>query len=82
MKSMTTVDVEYARAHLSALLAAVEQGDEVVIARGDEPVARMVPAERRVERELGFIPYTVPSTFLDGLPEAEIHAWEADAGER
>ena len=36
---MTTVKVQYAKTHLSALLAAVEKGDEVVIARGDHAVA-------------------------------------------
>ncbi|GAA4400416.1 type II toxin-antitoxin system prevent-host-death family antitoxin [Ornithinibacter aureus] len=76
---MTTVKVQYAKTHLSALLAAVEQGDEVVIARGDQPVARLVPARPRGERELGFIDYQVPAEFFADLPGVEIQAWEGEA---
>lgn len=70
------VKVQYAKTHLSALLAAVEQGDEVVIARGSVPVARLVPIDPRPERELGFVAYSVPDSFADPLPECELAAWE------
>ena len=75
---MTTVKVQYAKTHLSALLAAVENGDEVVIARGDHPVARLVPVHPRGERELGFVDYHVPAAFFDDLPDVEIAAWEGE----
>ena len=32
--------MQHAKTHLSALLAEVEAGEEIVIARGDQPVAR------------------------------------------
>lgn len=37
------VKVQDTKTHLSALLAAVEAGEEVVIARGDTDMARLVP---------------------------------------
>jgi prevent-host-death family protein len=47
---MATVNVHEAKTHLSALLQRVEAGEEIVIARAGEPVAKLVPvAPRRVE---------------------------------
>lgn len=71
--------MQYAKTHLSALLAAVEQGQEVVIARGDQPVARLVPINESEERDLGFVPYSIPQTFFDPLPDDELAQWEAGA---
>lgn len=71
------VKVQEAKTHLSAILTDVERGDEVVIARGDVPVARLVPIREAPARELGFVPYRVPDLFHEPLPEEELAAWEA-----
>lgn len=68
--------MQYAKTHLSALIAAVERGEEFVIARGDHPAARLVPMEARQSRDLGFVPFSVPDDFLEALPEEELAAWE------
>jgi antitoxin (DNA-binding transcriptional repressor) of toxin-antitoxin stability system len=47
-----------------------------VIARDDVPVARLVPMQETPERELGFIPFTVPDSFFEPIDEAELNAWE------
>lgn len=70
------VKVQYAKTHLSALIAAVEAGEEFVIARGDNPVARLVPLAGQDDRELGFVAYAVPEEFFDALPEEELTAWQ------
>ena len=70
--------MQYAKTHLSALLAAVERGEEFVIARGDHPAARLVPVEPRESREVGFVAYSVPDEFLDALPDDELSAWESN----
>jgi prevent-host-death family protein len=46
---MDEVNVHEAKTHLSRLLARVEAGEEIVIARGNRPVAKLVPlrADRR-----------------------------------
>lgn len=72
-----TVKVAEAKTRLSALLTAVEAGEEFVIARGDRPIARLVPL-RGGRRDLGFVPLQVPDTFDDPLPEDELDAWEGD----
>jgi prevent-host-death family protein len=52
---MAQVNVHEAKTQLSKLLARVEAGEEVVIARAGKPVARLVPAapgkRRRVPGE-------------------------------
>ncbi|GAB3434296.1 type II toxin-antitoxin system prevent-host-death family antitoxin [Actinophytocola sediminis] len=69
--------VQEAKTHLSAILADVERGDEVVIARGDVPVARLIPIRESPAKELGFVPYQVPDSCNEPLPEGELAAWEA-----
>ena len=44
---MTTVNVREAKTNLSKLLAQVEAGEEVVIARNGKPVARLVKCKPR-----------------------------------
>ena len=72
---MKQVKVQDAKTHLSALLAAVERGEEFVISRGEHPVARLVPMEPRERRDLGFVPYSVPAEFFDELSDDELAAW-------
>ena len=43
---MQIVTVHEAKTHMSRLLARVEAGEEIVIARGRLPIARMVPLEQ------------------------------------
>lgn len=73
---MKQVKVQYAKTHLSALIAAVESGEEFVISRGDQPVARLAPLARQDARELGFVAYAVPEEFFEPLPDDELAAWE------
>jgi prevent-host-death family protein len=50
-----TVNVHEAKSTLSRLLKRVQAGEEIVIARGGQPVARLVPlAGGGGERTLGF----------------------------
>jgi prevent-host-death family protein len=48
---MQTVNIHEAKAHLSRLLEAVEQGEEIVIARAGQPVATLTayrPPRRKI----------------------------------
>ncbi|MGA2760091.1 MAG: type II toxin-antitoxin system prevent-host-death family antitoxin [Candidatus Cybelea sp.] len=51
---MKSVNVHEAKTHFSALLARVEAGEEVVIAKAGRPIARLVPAQSLAQRELGW----------------------------
>lgn len=73
---METINVHDAKTHFSRLLRRVESGEELVISRGGQPVARMVPLEVDVARPLGFVDYTLPDSFFDDLPQDELEAWE------
>jgi prevent-host-death family protein len=50
---MTEVGVHEAKTHLSRLLRRVALGEEIVIAKGGRPVARLVPISTPERRELG-----------------------------
>jgi prevent-host-death family protein len=44
---MTQVGMHEAKTHLSKLVERAQAGEEIVIARNGEPVARLVPVEHR-----------------------------------
>ena len=68
---MTEVSVHEAKTHLSRLLRRVALGEEIVISRGGEPIARLVPATPRRPRRLGLDEgrFEVPEDFDAELPE-------------
>jgi len=68
---MLQVGVHEAKTNLSRLLRRVAAGEEVVIARGGKPVARLVAVESGVGRELGADEgaFTVPEDFNAPLPD-------------
>jgi prevent-host-death family protein len=47
-----TVNVHTAKTNLSSLLAEVESGEEIVIARAGKPVARLVPVRRKIDASI------------------------------
>ena len=75
---MHVVNVHQAKTELSRLLARVEAGEDIVIARRGQPVARLVackaPAKRQPDVLKGKI--VVPESFFEPLPEEELAAWE------
>jgi prevent-host-death family protein len=76
---MKTVNIHEAKTHLSRLIAEVEVGEEVVLARGGKPVVRLVrlgdaPAARRFGAMRGRA--RTGDAFFEPLPEAELDAWD------
>ena len=47
------VTVSELRAHLAEMIGRAERGEEVVISRGTQPVAKLVPLGRQRRRRLG-----------------------------
>ena len=72
---MNTLNVHEAKTHFSRVLTRVESGEEVVIARGGKPIARVVPynPETHRKRKLGFLrgQIDVPDDF-DSMFQNEI----------
>ncbi|HTO80138.1 MAG TPA: type II toxin-antitoxin system Phd/YefM family antitoxin [Methylocystis sp.] len=76
---METVTIHTAKTTLSQLLARVEAGEEIVLARGKEPIAKLVPFRpKRKGRRFGAYKgsVSVGPEFFEPLPEQELAAWE------
>ena len=75
---MQTVNVHQAKTQLSRLLARVEQGEEVVIARNGTPVARLLLFRPQGKPQFGSWKDKIAfdDSFFDPLPESELAAWE------
>ena len=70
----TTVNIHQAKTHLSKLIAQVEHGEEVIIARAGKPLVRLTPVEPKPRpSRLGFMhgQFTVPDDF-DTMFQKEI----------
>ena len=77
---MAVVTIHQAKTTLSKLLARVEAGEEIVIARGKEPVARLQPIAHPKRRpRFGALKgkLNIPDPFFfDPLSEDELKLWE------
>jgi prevent-host-death family protein len=76
---MDVITIHAAKSNLSRLIARVEAGEEIILARGKLPVARLVPFPgRAASRQFGALQgiVTVDKAFFDPLPPDELAAWE------
>lgn len=78
---MASVTIETAETHFSHLLQCVEAGEEIVITRGDTPVARLVPIVPAVPSGRVFgaargLYAAVPRDAFAPLDDDELISWE------
>lgn len=76
---MSTVTIHEAKTNLSRLIQKASDGEEVVIARGSKPVARLVPVgEVKGRRQPGSLKgkLEVGPEFFEPLPGDELARWE------
>jgi antitoxin (DNA-binding transcriptional repressor) of toxin-antitoxin stability system len=82
---MSTVTVHEAKTHLSRLIAKVLAGEEVIIARGKEPVVRLsavnpplkknrVAGRLATEKTKGILDHG----FFDPLPDDMLRLWNGE----
>ena len=76
---MSIYNVHAAKTHLSRLIERACAGEEVVIARNNEPVVRLVPVEQSEPRKQfgsmkGLI--EIGPEFFEPLPPEELDAWD------
>jgi prevent-host-death family protein len=79
---MTKTSIHAAKTHLSRLIARAQAGEDIVICKGQTPVARLVPvAPEQTKRRFGAYRglATVTNAFFEPLPEEELGAWEGAA---
>lgn len=75
------INIHEAKAHLAKLLAAVEAGETVVIARRNKPIAKLVPIPpaqgKRPPRPLGLCKgkVDIDPSFFDPMVADELAEW-------
>ena len=79
MKAPKTVNVHEAKTQLSKLLAEVEQGREVVVARNGKPIAKLIPFPKARKKTLTMGDLKgkiwISPDFDNPLPEDELKKW-------
>jgi prevent-host-death family protein len=76
---MSVVTIHQAKTNLSRLIKKASAGEDVIIARGSKPVARLVPVgELKGKRQPGSWKgkLRVGPEFFDPLPKSELSGWE------
>ena len=76
---MRIVTIRQAKTNLSRLIKQASEGEEVIIARGSRPVARLIPvAEIKKKRRPGSMKgkISIGPEFFEPLPESELKLWE------
>ncbi|MSP26628.1 MAG: type II toxin-antitoxin system prevent-host-death family antitoxin [Myxococcales bacterium] len=76
---MRTVPIHRAKTELSRLIELACAGEEVIIARGKDPVVRLVPIDRKPpRRQFGALrgKLVVDESFFEPLSARELAAWE------
>jgi prevent-host-death family protein len=81
---MKLINVHDANVHFSKLLACVERGEEVLIARAGEPIARLVPAKKKSAPVFGSDrgKLVVPDDFDAPLPDERLAAFDGGCRKR
>ncbi len=83
-KPADTFTIHAEKTNLSKLVARAEAGEEIVLARGKEPVAKIVPLKRPEEplprrqpgRLKGLI--SIGPEFFEPLPDDELARWNCE----
>jgi prevent-host-death family protein len=79
---MATINMHQAKTELSDLVSRAEAGEEIIIARRNKPVVKLVPVENAPKRPrkpgaLAHLRGQLPDDlFLAPLTEDELQAWE------
>jgi prevent-host-death family protein len=74
---MTVYNVHAAKTQLSKLIEQAIAGEEVVIARNNEPVVKLVPVQPRPKRQRGSLKgqIVIHDSFFDPMTDEELEQW-------
>ena len=73
-----TVKVAEAKTHLSELLARVEAGEEIIIARGNDAIARLVAIDERRQRLAAIEAVRALRAQAKPVTHEEIQTWKQE----
>ena len=73
-----TVSIHAAKTNLSKLVARAEAGEEIIIARGSKPVAKLTAVAPKGKRVFGALKgkIAIGPEFFEPLPPEELDPWE------
>ncbi len=71
------VTIHAAKTNLSRLIARAEAGETIIIARGQKPVAKLVPLAPKGKRQFGALrgQFSIGPEFFEPLPPDELEEW-------
>ena len=76
----TTFKMHDAKTHLSSLIARAVAGEEIIIARGEQPQVKITPIVEAAKpnRVAGALKgkISIPDSFFDPMTEEELALWE------
>lgn len=81
---MKIITMHAAKTNLSRFVEEARAGADIVIARGKEPLVRLVPVDQPApKRKFGAMrgQIDLPASFFEPLPDAELDAWDEGSGE-
>jgi prevent-host-death family protein len=70
------VNIHEAKTHFSSLVDRALRGEEIIIARGGKPVAKLVPLTPEAPRQAGLLKGIFDERFFEPMPEEELAAIE------
>jgi prevent-host-death family protein len=70
------VNIHEAKTHFSSLVDRALRGEEIIIAKGGKPVAKLVPLLPPAPRQPGLLHGIFDERFFEPLPEEELAALE------
>jgi prevent-host-death family protein len=72
----TIINIHEAKTQFSKLIARIESGEEIIIAKSGKPVARLVPLDYLEDRKPGIAEGRVTGAFFEPLPDDELEPWD------
>ena len=70
------INIHEAKTQFSKLIARIESGEEIIIAKSGKPVARLVPLDYLEDRKPGIADGQVTDAFFEPLPDDELEPWD------
>lgn len=80
----STFKMHDAKTNLSSLVARAMAGEDIIIARGDQPQVKLVPIDShglsKPKRQFGLLAgrISVPDSFFDPMTDEELKLWEGE----
>jgi prevent-host-death family protein len=76
---MPVTTIHHAKTNLSSLIERAERGEDIVIARGRQPVVRLVPVKEPPKKRVPGMfrgEFELTPAFFDPLPPDDLEGWE------